>query len=81
MTATASVGWLLALPIAWLGNVDLVTTSSGGWSPPWWLGILGVPAGMLLFFVWLHVLNAWGWVCARWAELLFAATRRAGAGS
>jgi hypothetical protein len=30
-----------------------------------------VPLAILTFFVSLHLLNAWGWVCARWAELLF----------
>ena len=47
--------------------------------PPLWLGVLGIPAGVLMIFASLHVLNAWGWVCKRWAEVMFSA-RPAGAG-
>jgi hypothetical protein len=39
--------------------------------PPLWFGVLCVPLALLTFFAGLHLLNAWGWVCARWAELLF----------
>ena len=40
--------------------------------------VLGVPAAILMFFVWLHVLNGWGWVCARWAELLLRGDQASG---
>jgi 2-oxoglutarate dehydrogenase E2 component (dihydrolipoamide succinyltransferase) len=38
---------------------------------------LCIPVGLLVFFVCLHVLNGWGWVCARWAELLLVAAPQA----
>ena len=44
---------------------------NGTWVPPLWFGVLAVPLGILTFFVSLHVLNGWGWVCARWAEVMF----------
>jgi hypothetical protein len=65
------------LPVAAIWHLDIVTTSSGSWHPPLWLGLLGIPAGLLVFFVGLHLLNGWGWVCARWAELLFGAAPQA----
>jgi len=73
MTVAGAVFWCFALPVAAVWHLDIVTTSSGSWHPPLWLGLLGIPAGLLVFFVGLHLLNGWGWVCARWAELLFAA--------
>jgi hypothetical protein len=45
--------------------------------PPLWFGILAVPLGILAFFVSLHALNGWGWVCARWAEVMFRGSRTA----
>ena len=30
-------------------------------------------------FLSLHIVNGWGWVCARWAELLFGAPPQAAA--
>ena len=44
---------------------------NGTWVPPLWFGILGVPLGILVLFLSLHLMNAWGWVCARWAEVMF----------
>ena len=77
MTVAGTMFWCLALPVAAVWHVDIVTTSSGGWQPPLWLGLLGIPAGILVFFVGLHLLNGWGWVCRLWAELLFGATPQA----
>jgi hypothetical protein len=64
----SAVGWLLAMPILAVLDVPVV---NGTWVPPLWFGVLCVPLGILVFFASLHLLNAWGWVCARWAELLF----------
>jgi hypothetical protein len=64
---TALVGWLLAMPFLALSDTAVV---NGTWVPPLWFGLVCVPLGVLAFFVALHVLDAWGWVCARWAELL-----------
>jgi hypothetical protein len=77
MTVAGAVFWCFALPVAAIWHLDIVTTSSGSWHPPLWLGLLGIPAGLLVFFVGLHLLNGWGWVCARWAELLFGAAPQA----
>ncbi len=66
-TGAGIVGWLLALPIAAVADLTVV----GTWVPPLWVGVLAAPAGVLLFFAVLHALNAWAWVCARWAEALF----------
>ena len=73
MTVAGALFWCLAAPIAAIWRVDVITTSGGGWHPPLWLGLLGIPAGFLVFFIGLHVLNGWGWVCRLWAELLFTA--------
>ena len=73
MTVAGAVFWCFALPVAAIWRIDIVSTSSGSWHPPLWLGLLGIPAGVLVFFAGLHLLNGWGWVCARWAELLFGA--------
>ena len=69
--------WLLAMPFFAIADVPIV---NGTWVPPLWFGILCVPLGVLVFILALHVLNAWGWVCARWAEVMFrgAAAGRAG---
>ena len=48
-----------------------MTTSAGGWHPPLWLGLLCIPVGLLAFFIGLHLLNGWGWVCRVWSELMF----------
>ena len=76
-TVLGTVFWCFALPVAALGHIDIVTTSAGGWHPPLWLGLLGIPAGLLAFFVGLHLLNGWGWVCRVWAELVFGAAPQA----
>ena len=70
LTATTTTLWLLALPVFWYFDVPV---ADGTRTPPLWLAILGVPAGVLATFGWLHVLNAWAWVCGKWAVLLFGA--------
>ena len=79
MTLAGALAWCVALPVAAIWRIDMVTTSSGGWHPPLWVGLLGIPAGILLFFCGLHVLNGWGWVCRIWAELMFGAAPAAAA--
>ena len=74
VTAVSVVFWLAAFPAAWYWDftiVDWGSTADGGYTPTWWQAVLAVPAAILAFFAVLHVLNGWGWVCARWAELLF----------
>ena len=77
VTAVAVVVWLAAFPAAWYWDFTIVDWGStaagtrGGYTPTWWQAVLAVPGAILAFFVMLHVLNGWGWVCARWAELLF----------
>ena len=73
MTVVGTVFWCFALPVAGIWHVDIITTSSGGWHPPLWPSLLGIPAGMLALLLGLHVLNGWGWVCRVWAELMFGA--------
>ncbi len=68
MTAVLMIGWFFALPAFAIWRVPLV---NGTWVPPLWFAALAVPLGIFVFFVSLHLLNAWGWVCARWAEALF----------
>ncbi len=68
LTFAGVVFWLLALPFFAIAGVPVI---NGTWVPPLWLGILSVPAGALVFVVALHALNAWSWVCARWAEFMF----------
>ena len=70
------VFWFFAIPVFAIFDVPLV---NGTWVPPLWFGVLSVPLGILVFFVSLHVLNGWGWVCARWAEVMFRGPRRRGA--
>jgi len=79
MTVAGALFWCLALPVAALWHIDIVTTSTGSWHPPLWLGLLGIPAGLLVFFVGLHLLNGWGWVCRQWAQLMFGAPPQASA--
>jgi hypothetical protein len=62
------VGSLLAMPFFAAFDVPIV---NGTWVPPLWAGILSVPLGILAFILSLHVMDAWGWVCARWAEVMF----------
>lgn len=68
MTLGGVVVALLAMPALAILDVPVV---NGTWVPPLWLGLLCAAFGVLAFFGSLHVLNAWSWVCARWAELLF----------
>ena len=74
VVAVSMVGWFLAIPFFAVFDVPIV---NGTWVPPLWFGILAVPLGILTFFVSLHVLNGWGWVCARWAEVMFRGSRTA----
>jgi len=76
-TVVGTVFWCFVLPVAAIWHVDIVTTSAGGWHPSLWLGLLGIPVGLLVFFVGLHLLNGWGWVCRMWAELMFRAAPQA----
>ena len=71
VSLAAIVFWLFALPFTSVWHIASVDFGSGPWYPPLWLGVLGIPAGVLMIFVSLHVLNAWGWVCRRWAEVMF----------
>jgi hypothetical protein len=66
--AVSMTGWFLAIPVFAIFNVPIV---NGTWVPPLWLGVLSVPLGILVFFLSLHVLAGWSWVCARWAEVMF----------
>jgi hypothetical protein len=68
VTAVSMVFWFLAIPVFAIFDVPLV---NGTWVPPLWFGVVSVPLGILVFFVSLHVLNGWSWVCARWAEVMF----------
>jgi Putative sensor len=68
VVAVALVGWFFAIPFFTAFDEPIV---NGTWVPPLWFGILAVPLGILSFFVSLHVLNGWSWVCARWAEVMF----------
>lgn len=74
MAVIGTVFWCFALPVSAIWHLDIVTTSAGGWHAPLWLGLLGIPVGVLAFFAGLHLLNAWGWVCRVWAELMFRVT-------
>jgi hypothetical protein len=66
------VAWLVASPIAHIWNVHIFTFGNGqGWAPPLWLALLTIPVAIFALFLSLHIINGWGWVCARWAELLF----------
>ena len=72
--AVSMVGWFLAIPFFAVSDVPII---NGTWVPPLWFGVLAVPLGILTFFVSLHVLNGWSWVCARWAEVMFRGSRTA----
>jgi hypothetical protein len=71
VTFAGMIGWFFFLPLAAVWHVGTIDFGSGAWIPPAWLALLGIPAGVLMIFVSLHLLNAWGWVCARWAEVMF----------
>ena len=68
VTAGAMVFWFVAMPFFSVFDVPVI---NGTWVPPLWFGLLCLPLGILVFFVALHVLNGWSWVCARWAEVMF----------
>jgi len=68
VTALSMVFWFMAIPVVAILDVPIV---NGTWVPPLWFSVISVPLGILVFFVSLHVLNAWSWVCARWAEAMF----------
>jgi hypothetical protein len=72
VTAAAMVFWFVAMPFFSLFHVAII---NGTWVPPLWFGLVCLPLGILVFFVALHVLNGWNWVCARWAELMFRGPR------
>jgi hypothetical protein len=68
VTAASMVFWFVAMPLFALLDVPVI---NGTWVPPLWFGLICLPLGILVFFVALHVINAWSWVCARWAEAMF----------
>jgi hypothetical protein len=71
VTLLSILFWLVAFPIAYYWDIHLVSWGNGrGWTPPLWLAILAIPGAILNVFLSLHIVNGWGWVCARWAELL-----------
>ena len=72
ITAAAMVFWFVAMPFFSLFKVPII---NGTWVPPLWFGLVCLPLGILVFFVALHVLNGWNWVCARWAEVMFRGPR------
>jgi hypothetical protein len=72
VTLWALIAFLFAMPFAAAYDVAMFDWGNGQtFVPPIWLGVLGIPAAVLLFFAALHVMNGWGWVCARWAEVMF----------
>lgn len=71
VAAVATTVWLLAMPLFWYFRVPAVDWGDGGWIPPLWAAVLASAAGVLAFFLWLHVLNLWAWVCGRWAQVVF----------
>ncbi len=68
VTLGSTIVWFLSMPLFSLARVPVV---NGTWVPPLWLASLALPLGVLLVFVSLHIINAWSWVCARWAEVMF----------
>jgi hypothetical protein len=72
-TAVFTVGWFLAMPVFALVRVPVI---NGSWVPPLWFATVLCLLGILVFFVSLHVINAWSRVCARWAEVMFADAAR-----
>ena len=77
VVAVSMTGALLMWPFLTIFRVPVDTGMGGGGVPPWWLSVIAVPIGILVFFVWLHVINGWSWVCARWAEVMFRGPRAA----
>ena len=72
VTAAAMVFWFVAMPFFSLFDVPIINNT---WVPPLWFGLVCLPLGILVFFVALHVINGWSWVCARWAEVMFCGPR------
>ena len=78
VTLAAILFWLVYLPVAHFWDIPFVDFGNGRtWTPPLWLAIVAIPGAILNVFLSLHILNGWGWVCARWAEVLFGATPQA----
>ena len=78
VTLGGIIAWLVAFPMAWWLDVNLFTWGNGqGWTPPLWLAIVAVPGAFFALILSLHVVNAWGWVCARWAEVMLGRSRPA----
>jgi hypothetical protein len=74
VTLAGILFWLVYLPVAHFWNIPFVDFGNGrAWTPPLWLAVLAIPGAILNVFLSLHIVNGWGWVCARWAELLFGA--------
>ncbi|MEI6452811.1 MAG: hypothetical protein WCP98_23065, partial [Actinomycetes bacterium] len=72
VTLAGILFWLVYLPVAHFWGIPFVDFGNGRvWTPPLWLAIAAVPGAILNVFLSLHIVNGWGWVCARWAELLF----------
>ena len=72
VTLVGILFWLVAIPVAHYWDVHLISWGNGrAWTPPLWLAVLAIPGAILNVFLSLHIVNGWGWVCARWAELLF----------
>jgi hypothetical protein len=73
VTLGSIVAWLIAFPFAAALHVHLISWGNGqGWTPALWLGILAIPGAFMALILSLHIINGWGWVCARWAEAMFA---------
>ena len=69
VVAVSMVGWFLAIPFFAVFDVPHRQRHVGAAALVRRPG--SVPLGILVFFVSLHVLNGWSWVCARWAEVMF----------
>ena len=78
VVGASMVFWFVSMPFFAAFDVPVINNT---WVPPLWFGILCLPLGLLVFFVALHVLNAWSWVCARWAEVMFRGPAQAPAPS
>lgn len=72
ITLAGIVAWMAVLPISAILRTPVGTLGEGhvGWIPPLWLAVAAVPVAVITAVASLHVVNAWGWICARWAEAL-----------